>query len=112
MGKQRSPTAAGNPDPERKIHTLGKEYTRYGRWITPVPIEFKFYRLIEAMGARSYRASKRRRAKALAVSDAAARHAGLALARGRGHASFAEPQRPIYPMLSRRIPTQLLRAKQ
>ena len=41
-------------DSARKIRTLGKEYTRYGRWVAPVPIEFKLYRVIEAMGARSY----------------------------------------------------------
>jgi N-carbamoylputrescine amidase len=28
-------------DPARKIRTLGKEYARYGRWIAPVPMEFK-----------------------------------------------------------------------
>jgi len=55
-------------DPARKIRTLGKEYTRYGRWVAPVPLEFKLYRVIEAMGARSYRANRRRRAKALTVS--------------------------------------------
>jgi N-carbamoylputrescine amidase len=58
-----------NLDPARKVHTLGKEYTRYGRWIAPVPMEFKLYRLIEIMGARSYRANARRRAKALAISE-------------------------------------------
>jgi N-carbamoylputrescine amidase len=55
-------------DSARKIRTLGKEYTRYGRWVAPVPLEFKLYRVIEAMGARSYRANGRRRAKALVVS--------------------------------------------
>ena len=55
-------------DSARKIRTLGKEYTRYGRWVAPVPLEFKLYRVIEAMGARSYRANGRRRTKALAVS--------------------------------------------
>jgi len=55
-------------DPARKIRTLGKEYTRYGRWVAPVPLEFKLYRVIEAMGAHSYRANRRRRAKALTVS--------------------------------------------
>jgi N-carbamoylputrescine amidase len=56
-------------DPARKIRKLAKEYTRYGRWIAPVPMEFKLYRLIEAMGACSYRANGRRRTQALAISD-------------------------------------------
>ena len=59
------------PDPARKIRTLGKEYARYGRWIASVPMEFKLYRVIETMGARSYRANGRRRAKALAISESA-----------------------------------------
>jgi N-carbamoylputrescine amidase len=58
-------------DPMRKARTLGKEYTRYGRWIAPVPMEFKLYRLIEIMGRRSYTANVRRRAKALAISESA-----------------------------------------
>jgi N-carbamoylputrescine amidase len=58
-------------DPARKIRTLGKEYARYGRWIAPVPMEFKLYRVIETMGAHSYRANGRRRAKALAISESA-----------------------------------------
>ena len=56
-------------DPARKTRKLAREYTRYGRWIAPVPLEFKLYRIIEAMGARSYRANGRRRRKALAISD-------------------------------------------
>jgi N-carbamoylputrescine amidase len=56
-------------DPARKIRTLGKDYTRHGPWIAPAPFEFRLYRLVEAMGARSYRANGRRRAKALALSD-------------------------------------------
>jgi N-carbamoylputrescine amidase len=55
-------------DPARKIHALGKEHLRYGRWIAPVPLEFKLYRLVEAMGARSYRTNPRRRTKALLLS--------------------------------------------
>jgi N-carbamoylputrescine amidase len=55
-------------DPARKIRTLGQEYARHGRWIAPVPTEFKLYRFIEALGAHSYRANARRRAKALAIS--------------------------------------------
>ena len=55
-------------DPARKIRALGDEHTCHGRWIAPVPLEFKLYRLIEAMGARSYRSNPRRRASALAIS--------------------------------------------
>jgi N-carbamoylputrescine amidase len=58
-------------DPARKIHVLGTEYTRHGRWIAPVPMEFKLYRVIELMGARSYRANVRRRGKARAISERA-----------------------------------------
>jgi N-carbamoylputrescine amidase len=58
-------------DPMLKRRSLGKEHTRYGRWIAPVPLEFKLYPFIEAMGARSYRANRRRRMKALAVSAGA-----------------------------------------
>jgi N-carbamoylputrescine amidase len=54
--------------PERKIRVLDKERARYGRWIAPVPLEFKLYRIIELLGARSYRLNPRRRAKALAAS--------------------------------------------
>jgi len=54
-------------DPARKKRALGEEYLRYGRWITAVPLEFKMYRLVETMGARSYRMNARRRAKAMAV---------------------------------------------
>jgi len=60
-------------DPTRKIRTLGKEYTKYGPWIAPVPVEFKLYRIIEALGSRSYRTNKRRRAKALTLSSRAER---------------------------------------
>lgn len=56
-------------DPARKIRTLGKEFMRYGRWVAPVPLEFKLYSLAEAIGASSYRANGRRRAKALAVGS-------------------------------------------
>jgi N-carbamoylputrescine amidase len=56
-------------DPARKVRALGKEHTRYGRWIAPVPLEFKLYRFIEAMGARSYRSSAQRRARARVISD-------------------------------------------
>lgn len=56
-------------DPTLKTHSLGREYTKYGRWIAPVPLEFKLYPLIERMGARSYRTSRRRRAKARAASE-------------------------------------------
>jgi len=55
-------------DPALKTRALGEEHTRYGRWIAPVPFEFKLYRFIEAMGSRSYRLNPRRRAKAMAVS--------------------------------------------
>lgn len=55
-------------DPARKIRVLGREHTRHGRWLAPVPLEFKLYRIIEALGARSYRANGRRRASALAIS--------------------------------------------
>ena len=58
-------------DPAHKIRKLGREHTRYGRWVAPVPMEFKLYRIIEAMGARSYRANARRRAKAWAISASA-----------------------------------------
>jgi N-carbamoylputrescine amidase len=58
-------------DPARKIRTLGEEHGRYGRWIAPVPLEFKLYRVIEAMGARSYRRNGCRRVKALAISGSA-----------------------------------------
>jgi N-carbamoylputrescine amidase len=56
-------------DPARKIRTLGREYTRYGLWIAPVPIEFRLYRIVEAMGSLSYSANSRRRAKALTLSS-------------------------------------------
>jgi len=55
-------------DPGCKIHTLDREHTRYGRWISQVPLEFRLYRLVESLGTCSYRASGRRRAKALAIS--------------------------------------------
>ncbi len=55
-------------DPTRKIRALGDEHTSHGRWIAPVPLEFRLYRLIEAMGARSYRSNPSRRARAMAVS--------------------------------------------
>jgi len=55
-------------DPTLKNHALDKEHLRYGRWIAPVPLEFKLYRLVEAIGARSYRTNPRRRTKAMAVS--------------------------------------------
>jgi N-carbamoylputrescine amidase len=58
-------------DPARKIRALGHEYTRHGRWIAPVPLEFKFYRVIEAIGAYAYRTNRRRRAKALGKSASA-----------------------------------------
>lgn len=56
-------------DSARKIRALDKEHTRYGRWIAPVSLEFKVYRFIEAIGARSYQSNPRRRAKAIAISD-------------------------------------------
>jgi N-carbamoylputrescine amidase len=55
-------------DPAHKILTLGEEHTRYGRWISRVPLEFRLYRFVESLGTRSYRASRRRRAKALAIA--------------------------------------------
>jgi N-carbamoylputrescine amidase len=57
-------------DPGRKARVLGEEYTRYGRWIAPVPLELRVYGLIEALGARSYRTNPRRRARARAMSGA------------------------------------------
>jgi N-carbamoylputrescine amidase len=56
-------------DPARKTRALGKEHTQYGQWIKPVPLEFKLFPFIEAMGARSYRANPRRRARARAVCE-------------------------------------------
>ena len=58
-------------DPARKTRALAKSYTQHGQWIAPVPLEFKLYRVIEALGARSYRTNPRRRARARAISDAA-----------------------------------------
>jgi len=59
-------------DPARKARSLGKERTRYGRWIAPVPLEFRIYRLIEMAGSLAYVTNRRRRAKALEVSKGAA----------------------------------------
>jgi len=55
-------------DPTLKSRALGEEYKKHGRWIARVPLEFKFYPYIERMGARSYRTSAQRRAKARAAS--------------------------------------------
>ncbi len=55
-------------DPARKICSLGPRRRGHGSWITPVPAEFRLYWMIEAMGARAYRKSERRRARALARS--------------------------------------------
>ena len=54
-------------DPALKTRALPDEYARYGRWIAPVPLEFKVYGLIEALGAQSYRRNPRRRVKAMAL---------------------------------------------
>jgi N-carbamoylputrescine amidase len=55
-------------DPTRKARALRDEYARYGQWIAPVPLEFRVYGMIEALGARSYRRNPARRAKAMAIS--------------------------------------------
>ena len=55
-------------DPSRKIRALGAERARYGRWIAPVPLEFKLYRIIELLGAWSYRINRQRRARAREIS--------------------------------------------
>jgi N-carbamoylputrescine amidase len=64
-------------DPALKNHALGKEHLRHGRWIAPVPLEFKLYRFVEAMGARSYRRNPRRRTQAMAVSTRDCRKSSL-----------------------------------
>jgi N-carbamoylputrescine amidase len=55
-------------DAGRKVRRLAEPYTHHGRWIAPVPLEFKLYRIIEAMGARSYGRNPRRRARARAIA--------------------------------------------
>ena len=59
-------------DPERKVRSLGREHLRHGRWIAPVPLEFKLYRFIEMAGSLAYLTNRRRRARALEVSKGAA----------------------------------------
>lgn len=55
-------------DPALKTRSLAEKYTRYGRWIAPVPWEFKLYPFIESMGARAYRNNPRRRTKAMELA--------------------------------------------
>jgi predicted amidohydrolase len=55
-------------DPARKRHQLPAEATRWGRWISPAPWEFRLFWIIETLGRRSYARNKRRREKARAIS--------------------------------------------
>lgn len=55
-------------DPARKLRRLPHEAIKYGRWIGPVPWEFKSFWIIEALGRRSYNTNRHRREKARAVS--------------------------------------------
>jgi N-carbamoylputrescine amidase len=55
-------------DPALKRSAIPAENSCHGRWIAPVSLEFKLYRVVEAIGARSYRKNSRRRHRALAVS--------------------------------------------
>lgn len=56
-------------DPDRKTHQLSVQATRYGRWIAPVPMEFKMFWLIELLGRLAYQNSRRRRAAAKTIAD-------------------------------------------
>jgi N-carbamoylputrescine amidase len=55
-------------DPARKIRKLPDEATRWGRWLFPVPKDFKLFWIIEALGRRWYARSARRKEMARAVS--------------------------------------------
>jgi len=59
-------------DPNRKTRQLPAAATRYGRWIAPVPMDFKMFWLVEAFGQWTYARSKRRRARARAIADRSA----------------------------------------
>jgi len=61
-------------DPVRKSRSLSEEARRHGRWIAPVPTEFKLYWIIEALGRRSYDRNPRR--GEMAKARARAGHAG------------------------------------
>jgi N-carbamoylputrescine amidase len=58
-----------NLDPLRKKRQLPAEVTRHGRWIAPVPMDFKMFWLVESLGRRAYQKSRRRREMAAAVAD-------------------------------------------
>lgn len=66
-------------DPTRKTRRLPPEATRYGRWIAPVPMEFKLYSLVEALGAWAYERSRLRGERARAI---ARRSSGFSSATG------------------------------
>jgi N-carbamoylputrescine amidase len=55
-------------DPSRKARKLPQEIARYGRWIGPVPWDFKMFWIVEALGQRSYRRNTRRQEMAKAIS--------------------------------------------
>jgi len=56
-------------NPACKVRKLPDEAARWGRWIAPVPKDFKIFWIIEALGRRWYAKSKRRREKARDVSS-------------------------------------------
>ncbi len=56
-------------DPARKTRRLPGEAIRYGRWIAPVPMDFKIFWLIELLGRRAYAKSGRRREQARAIAS-------------------------------------------
>jgi N-carbamoylputrescine amidase len=51
-------------DPTLKVRRLPEEATVNGRWISPVPGDFKMFWIVEALGRRSYGRNPRRREKA------------------------------------------------
>lgn len=55
-------------DPARKHRQLTGEATRWGRWISPAPWEFRLFWIVEALGRRSYARNERRKEKARAIS--------------------------------------------
>jgi N-carbamoylputrescine amidase len=56
-------------DPSRKKRALPVEATRYGRWIAPVPADFRLFWIVELFGRRSYERSRRRRERARAIGN-------------------------------------------
>jgi len=56
-------------DPSRKKRALPVEATRHGRWIAPVPADFRLFWIVELFGRRSYERSRRRRERARAIGN-------------------------------------------